>query len=301
MLIKTIHLGITLFSGIIAAGSFDRISPQQQMDYEVTENDNYSQNFLPQNPPSSPPSNPPQRQQQRPFDLTQRPQPQQLQQQLQKLKRTSLNPAQHPQQQNLKRHVHIHRQQPAPQQRNLQKITPSPQQNAHRNAESIKVIGPHNLPDHYFDLRWMAKSTHKSLLDAIKDTYKIRPIVRDLDLSHMDDKEIFTIVKKREIAWSHADMNQFGLMRCEDLQFRNSPFAGYIELVPDGRRISIQKFDDSVAYQKVSKASKDLQTRCLIKALEKTPSPTPIAGDCKSQIPFCFSDSWRQIWWKVTE
>jgi hypothetical protein len=52
----------------------------------------------------------------------------------------------------------------------------------------------------------MAKSTNKSLLDAIKDTYNIRPIVRDLDLSRMDDKEIFTVVMKREIAWSHPEL-----------------------------------------------------------------------------------------------
>ena len=150
----------------------------------------------------------------------------------------------------------------------------------------------------------MVKSTNKSLLDAIKATYNIRPIVRDLDLSRMDDKEIFTVVMKREIAWSHPELNEFGLMRCEDLQFRNSPFAGYIELIPDGRRISIQKYDDSISYQRVSQAAKDLQSRCLIKALEKTPSPPVVATqptNCKTQIPFCFSDSWRQIWWKVIE
>lgn len=242
--------------------------------------------------------------QQAPLNLTPRSQPQQLKQQLQKLKRSPMNLSQQPRKQNLMRHIHIHRQQPRLQQRNPLNIAPfqPSQKNPQRNAESIKFIGPHNLPDHFFDLRWMAKSNNKSLLDAIKATYNIRPIVRDLDLSRMDDKEIFTLVMKREIAWSYPDMNQFGLMRCEDLQFRNSPFAGYIELVPDGRRISIQKYDDSVAYQRVSQAAKDLQNRCLIKSLEKTPSAaTAQPGNCKTQIPFCFSDSWRQIWWKVIE
>lgn len=258
---------------------------------------NFGPNPLPQSPPPPP--------QQSPLNLTSMPQPQQLKQQLQKLKRTPLNLSQQQRKQNLMRHIQIHRQQPRLQQLNPLNIAPShpaSKNNPQRNAESIKFIGSHNLPDHFFDLRWMAKSTNKSLLDAIKATYNIRPIVRDLDLSRMDDKEIFTLVMKREIAWSYPDMNQFGLMRCEDLKFRNSPFAGYIELVPDGRRISIQKYDDSVAYQRVSQAAKDLQSRCLIKALEKTPSSaTAQPGNCKTQIPFCFSDSWRQIWWKVIE
>jgi hypothetical protein len=232
-----------------------------------------------------------------------------------------------PQRQNINRHVKTknnHRRQQSRlqvQQRNPLKIQPPAQIHQHheqeqnsqhpqRNAESIKFIGPHNIPDHYFDLRWMAKSTNKSLLDAIKDTYNIRPIVRDLDLSRMDDKEIFTVVMKREIAWSHPELNEFGLMRCEELKFRHSPFAGYIELVPDGRRISIHKFDDSVSYQRASQASKEFQNSCLMKALEKTktPSPSPASlasatqpGNCKTQIPFCFSDSWRQIWWKIIE
>lgn len=179
-----------------------------------------------------------------------------------------------------------------------------------RNAESVKYIGPHNIHDHYFDLRWMLKTTNnKSIADGIRATYNFRPILRDLDLSRLDDKEIFSVVMKREIAYSHPDLNEFGLMRCEDLKFRNSPFAGYIELVPDGRRISIQKFDDAIEYQRVAKASKDLQSRCLMKGLEKTPPPSPPtqrpatapANNCQTHIPFCFSDSWRQIWWKVIE
>lgn len=178
-----------------------------------------------------------------------------------------------------------------------------------RNAESVKFIGPHNIHDHYFDLRWMLRTTQKSVTDGIQSTYNFRPIMRDLQLSRMDDKELFTVIVKREIAWSYPDLNEFGLMRCEDLGFRNSPFASYIELIPDGRRISIQKFDDSVSYQKASQDAKDLQTRCLIKGLEKTPPPPPppssqvksAATNCKTQIPYCFSDSWRQIWWKVIE
>lgn len=195
------------------------------------------------------------------------------------------------------------------------RIPPPPTNNNNvpiRNAESVKFIGPHNIHDHYFDLRWMLKTTNnKSIPDGIRSTYNFQPILRDLDLSIMNDKEIFTVVMKREIAWSHPDLNEFGLMRCEDLKFRNSPFAGYIELIPDGRRISIQKFDDAIAYQRVAQAAKELQSRCLMKGLEKTPPPLPPtqrpvqvaapANICQTQIPFCFSDSWRQIWWKVIE
>lgn len=340
MINKVIYTGIILLSGISVTGSPGRYEQRVDYNSQLLENDDHVPNPLPpvqqnnvkymsnplppvpnvnnnylSNPlppsrrvtnnfaPNPLPQSPPPPPQQTPLNLTQRPQPEKFKQQLQNLKRTPLNLSQNPRQQNLKRHIQIHRQQPRLQQRNPLNISPSPpssQNHPQRNAESIKFIGPHNLVDHYFDLRWMAKSTNKSLLDAIKATYNIKPIVRDLDLSRMDDKEIFTLVMKREIAWSHPDMNQFGLMRCEDLQFRNSPFAGYIELVPDGRRISIQKYDDSVAYKRVSQAAKDLQNRCLIKALEKTPS-TAQPGNCKTQIPFCFSDSWRQIWWKVVE
>lgn len=169
-----------------------------------------------------------------------------------------------------------------------------------RDAESVKFIGPHNIHDHYFDLRWTLRTTHKPLLDGIKSTYHFRPILRDLDLSRLDDKEIFSAVMKREIAWSYPDLNEFGLMRCEELYFNNAPLATYIELTTDGRRISIQKFENSAAYQKAAKDAKELQTKCLIKGLEKIQNPSkPV--NCKTQIPYCFSDSWRQIWWKVID
>lgn len=171
-----------------------------------------------------------------------------------------------------------------------------------RNAESLKYIGPHNIHDHYFQLRALQLSSHISITEALKSLYNITPIMRDLDISRMNDQEVFDALIKREIAWNYSELNEFGLMRCEDLKFNSMHFAKYIELIPEGRRISIEKFDNPVAYQAVSKEAKDLQTKCLIKGLEKTgSSPQSTFANCKTGIPFCFSDSWQQIWRKVTE
>lgn len=171
-----------------------------------------------------------------------------------------------------------------------------------RNNDSLKFIGPHNIHDHYFQLRSLQKSSHLSIVDSIKSTYNIIPIMRDLNVAMLNDQEIFDALIKREIAWNYSDLNEFGLMRCEDLKFRFAHFAKYIELIPEGRRISIENYDKQSDYQVASQAVKDLQTKCLIKGLEKTGSPNstnPI--NCQTGIPFCFSDSWKQIWWKHGE
>lgn len=185
-----------------------------------------------------------------------------------------------------------------PQQQQQQQV----QQQIASPADSLKYIGPHNIHDHYFKLRAFQKSSHQSILDALKATYHITPIMRDLEISRLTDQEVFEALLKREIAWNYSDLNEFGLMRCEDLKFNSPHFAKYIELIPDGRRILIEKFDQNPsAYQIASQNAKDLQTQCLIKALEKTGSSAAPKGNCQTDIPFCFSDSWQQLWWKVAE
>lgn len=161
-------------------------------------------------------------------------------------------------------------------------------------AYNLKYIGPHNLHDTYTQVRSI--SSRASIMDALVSTYHIKPIVRDLNLAQRNG-ELFETLIKREIAWSYPEYNQFGLLHCEEMKFYQ-PFdsASYIELNTEDYRISIQRFTKSADYFKAAEQAKTLQTQCLIKSLEKgDPSSCSV-----SQIPFCFSDSWHQLWWKET-
>ena len=165
-------------------------------------------------------------------------------------------------------------------------------------ANNLRYIGPHNIHDTYIRIKFIQKESSLSVIEAIKSTYNIKPIVRDLNSIHNDD-EIFETLIKREIAWNYPEYNEFGLLPCEQLKF-NQPFgmSKYIELNADGYKVLIQKFSNSADYFKAAQSAKDLQTKCLIKSLEKGGG----TSTCEvSQIPFCFSDSWNQIWWKEGE
>ena len=173
-----------------------------------------------------------------------------------------------------------------------------------RDHDSIKFIGPHNWRSHYRHVRSIKTLLgNNSILDAIKTNYNITPILRDLESAHLDEDDFFETVMKREIAWNYADLNEFGLLRCEEMKFRRAMFPGYIELIPNGRRAAISVFSNSTEYKKLSQEAKDIQTKCLIRGLEKTGSSSTTVDEvtCKTKIPFCFADSWRQIWWKVEE
>ena len=161
--------------------------------------------------------------------------------------------------------------------------------------DNLKYIGPHNIHDTYGEVRKFQKSRRLSIIDAVKSIYHIKPITRELNLVHSDD-ELFESLIKREIAWNYPEYNQFGLLPCEELKF-SRPFdmANYLELNMEGYRISIQKISKTEDYLKAAKKAKDLQTKCLIKSLEKGRSSSSCDVD---RIPFCFSDSWQQIWWK---
>lgn len=170
------------------------------------------------------------------------------------------------------------------------------------NSYSLLYIGPHNLHDHFLHMKSVAQksaSADHDILENIKSTYNIKPIKRDLEHLKLSNQDKFSTLIKREVAWSHPEYNEFGLLSCDDDLKFIQPLgpARYIELIPDGRRVLIQKYDHREDYQRAAQAAKELQTQCLIKTLEKsTRSTCNIKG-----IPFCFSDSWQQIWWKVTE
>ena len=165
-------------------------------------------------------------------------------------------------------------------------------------ADNLRYIGPHNIRDTYMHIKFLQKASSISLIDALKSTYRIKPIVRDLN-SVTDDQEMFEILIKREIAWNYPDFNEFGLFPCEQLKL-NPPygFSKYLELNTDGYKVSIQKFTKVSDYFTAAEKAKELQTKCLIKSLEKGGGNFMCPVD---QIPFCFSDNWQQIWWKVTE
>jgi hypothetical protein len=168
-------------------------------------------------------------------------------------------------------------------------------------ASSIKYIGPHNMANHFSQFE-AHKSTQQSFLESLKAVYGIVPIMRDLNQAKLSEHELFEVLMKREIAWNYGDLNEFGLMDCGiDLKFNAGVVAGYIELIPDGRRIAIQKFKNIKEYRIAAQEAKEVQTKCLIKGLEKSGSSTEqlTQDTCKRKIPFCFSDSWGQIWWKV--
>lgn len=161
-------------------------------------------------------------------------------------------------------------------------------------AHNLKYIGPHNIHDTYTQVRSIQTSSRVSIIDALISIYHISPITRDVNLVQSDG-ELFETFIKREIAWNYPEYNQFGLLPCEELKFAQ-PFdkTSYMELNTEGYKISIQKFSKSTDYFKAAQQAKDLQTQCLIKSLEKGGAST-----CSvSQIPFCFSDSWQQLWWK---
>lgn len=171
--------------------------------------------------------------------------------------------------------------------------------------ESLKYIGPHNLHKHFLHLQETsaAKSVRTDILGEIESNYQIKPIKRDLLNADLSNQELFSAIIKREVAWSYPQLNEFGLFTCDqDLKF-SIPVgpAVQIELIPGGRKIFIQKFDDVKVYERESEKAKDLQTQCLIKALEKSTGSSRNPLNCNKGIPFCFSDSWKQIWWKVPE
>ena len=163
--------------------------------------------------------------------------------------------------------------------------------------KTLMYIGPHNLHETFLKLRSI-QQPNQTILDVFRSHYKVSPILRNLESINLSDEELFKVLVKREIAWNWADFNEFGLMTCEELKFLPAILSGYIEVIPNNSFIIfVEKFEpDSLAeYIKTAEAAKVLQTKCLIKRLEKAGLPI----SCQYQIPFCFSDSWKQIWWKI--
>ena len=159
----------------------------------------------------------------------------------------------------------------------------STQQAPSYSSDSLMYIGPHNIRDHYFSTNYLQKSTHQSIFDAIKSAYTVTPIKRDLECIQLSEHETFDIVIKREVAWTYPSLNEFGLLSCDsDLKFM-APIGpvSYIELIPDGRRIFIQKFDNQIKYQNSAQTAKDLQTNCLIKSLEKSSTGSSLVNCTK--------------------
>ena len=175
----------------------------------------------------------------------------------------------------------------------LESTTPPPS----APPKTLMYIGPNNLHETFSKLRSI-QQPNQTILDIFRSHFKVAPILRNLESIKLGDEELFNVLVKREIAWNLADFNEFGLMTCEELKFLPAILSGYIEVIPNNPFIIfVEKFDPNSLdeYIKTSEAAKVLQTKCLIKRLEKTGLP----ASCQTQIPFCFSDSWKQIWWRI--
>lgn len=178
----------------------------------------------------------------------------------------------------------------------LKKISATSAVSESNLAYNLKYIGPHNIYETYDKVRSLHKSSGTTAIDAVKSIYRIKPIVRDLNHIY-SDYDTFEALIKREIAWNYPEYNEFGLLSCEDLKFiQPFPMSSYIELNMEGYRVSIQRISSLNDYEKTTRKAKDLQTNCLIKSLEKDGNGSSTC--VVNQIPFCFSDSWQQIWWK---
>lgn len=174
------------------------------------------------------------------------------------------------------------------------------------NLNQLKFIGPGNLHENFVELE-KQKARQEDILQSVQAAFGVVPMTKDLDINHMSREDLFNILLKREIAWSYSDFNEFGLLSCEELGFNmvhkttdpttDTERENKIELTSD-RNLHVIKYDNAAEYLKASVGAKDLQTKCLIKSLEKSPI-TSTQPTCTKDIPFCFTDTKMEVWFRV--
>lgn len=159
----------------------------------------------------------------------------------------------------------------------------------------LSYVGPHNIHQEWMRLRQHKQLQNRSIQEAVQVTYDTVPIMRDLNSMKMSSERKFSLLVKRAIAWEHPELNEFGLMSCEELGF---VVDGKREIVDLGghRQVRVQQFRSNAEYQRASVAAKDLQTRSLIHALEKS---LAVPQSDTTHIPFCFSDIKSELWHAV--